>query len=162
LSFEDIANKEMKEYILELLNDNIAKKTVFEILESESVKNYDILKDFIDEAKKRGAEIAIDDFGSGYSNFVNITKLNPDIIKIDGSIIKDIHIKKNKKLVELMVNFAHEFNLKTVAEFVSSKEIFEELREMGIDEYQGYYFCEPQPLEKIIKNDKIISDKPTA
>ncbi len=162
LSFEDIANKEMKEYILELLSDNIAKKIVFEILESESVKNYDILKDFIDEAKKRGAEIAIDDFGSGYSNFVNITKLNPDIIKIDGSIVKDIHIKKNRKLVELMVNFAHEFNLKTVAEFVSSKEIFEKLKEMGIDEYQGYYFCEPQPLEKIIKNDKIISDKPTA
>ena len=159
LSYDDIANEEMRNFILSSLNEKNASKIVFEILESESILNYEIVKSFIFELKKKGVKIAIDDFGSGYSNFVQLLNLEPDIIKIDSSLIKNIENPKTYKMVELMVSFATSFNLQTVAEFVSNKKIFDFVKDMGIDEFQGYYFCEPQPLENIIKKDKISSKK---
>ena len=149
LSYEDIDNKEMREFIFSLLNVQNASKVVFEILESESIQNYDVVRNFILKVKEKGAEIAIDDFGSGYSNFVHVLNLEPDIIKIDASLIKNIKEKKNYKMVELIINFAKSFNLKTVAEFVSDKEIFEMVKNLGIDEFQGFYFCKPLPFDKI-------------
>ncbi len=159
LSFEDIANRDIKLFILSLINENNAKKVIFEILESESIKDYDLVKSFIDKIKEKGAEIAIDDFGSGYSNFVNIMKLNPNVIKIDGSLIRAIKDEKNYKLVKLILSFAKEFNLEVVAEFVTDKEKFIKLKNIKIDTYQGFYFCKPEPLENIIKEDKISSKK---
>ncbi len=149
LSYDDIANKEMRNFILNSINSKNAKKIIFEILESESIQNYEEVKSFINNAKEKGIEIAIDDFGSGYSNFVRVLNLEPDIIKIDASLIKNIKELKNQKMVELIVDFAKSFKLKTVAEFVSSKEIFDIVKNMGIDEFQGFYFCEPQPFDKI-------------
>ena len=159
LSFADIENLEMREFILNSINDENSKKIVFEILESEGILNFDLVVEFINEVKKRGVEIAIDDFGSGYSNFVRILGLSPDIVKIDATIIKNLQEEKYKKIVELIIDFAQSFNLKTVAEFVSDKEKFEILKNLGIDEFQGFYFCEPKPLENIVKKDKISSKK---
>lgn len=149
LSYDDIANEEMRSFILNSINETNAKKIVFEILESESVQNYKKVRSFINKAKEKGIEIAIDDFGSGYSNFVRVLNLEPDIIKIDASLIKNIQNPKNYKMVALIVEFAKSFNLKTVAEFVSDKEIFDIAKNMGIEEFQGYYFCRPLPFDKI-------------
>ena len=155
LSFDDLVSEEMREFILNSINEQNGKKIVFEILESESVLNYELVKEFINNVKNKNVEIAIDDFGSGYSNFVRVLSLNPDIIKIDASLIKNLEDIKNKKMIELIIEFAKYFKLKTVAEFVSDKEKFDILNNLGINEFQGYYFCEPQPLENIIKKDKI-------
>ena len=159
LSYDDIVNEEMRNFILNSLNEKNASKIVFEILESESIENYELVKKFIYAVKAKGVELAIDDFGSGYSNLVQVLDLEPNIIKIDASLIKNIKEEKNYKMVELIINFAKTFNLKTVAEFVSNEEIFEIVKSMGIDEFQGFYFCEPEPLEKILKKDKISSKK---
>lgn len=92
-----------------------------------------------------GCKIAIDDFGSGYSNFEYLIKLNADYIKIDGSLIKDILINKNnQEIVITIIDFAKRQGFKTIAEFVSSKEIFEKVMELGIDYAQGYYISEPK------------------
>jgi len=148
LSFEDIENEKIKKYLLQL-NENILKHITFEILESESIKSYDKLNGFISFVKKKGAKIAIDDFGSGYSNFIQVLNLQTDFIKIDGSLVKNIRDEKYREIVKFMVEFCKRFNIKTVAEFVETKEDVEILKELGINYIQGYYFCKPVPFDKI-------------
>ncbi len=145
LSIEDILNAELIKFIKkELVENGIAHLITFELLENESIIDYDKAIDFINMVKKLGSTIAIDDFGSGYSNFEYLLKLKPDYIKIDGSCIKNIHNDKNAYLITKTINdFAHNLGIKTIAEFVHNKEVFDVLKELGIDEYQGYYFSEP-------------------
>ncbi|MEO1922993.1 MAG: EAL domain-containing protein [Nautiliaceae bacterium] len=154
LSFEDIANEDTRNLIFELLEKKSKDKTVvFEILESESIMDFDLVVDFIQKVKKENVKIAIDDFGSGYSNFVNVLSLYPDFIKIDASLVKNIkNNEKYKEIIKMLVEFSHNFNIKTTAEFVADEEIFNILMKLNIDEFQGFYFCEPKPLEEIVKN----------
>jgi diguanylate cyclase (GGDEF)-like protein len=146
LTIDDIANKDTIDYIFEQLEVyDVKDRLIFEITETEEIKNYDILIDFIKKAQAMGIKIAIDDFGTGYSNFNYMIKLTPDIIKIDGSMIKNIeHNKDSQILTKLIVNSVKEMKMKMVAEFVENKEIFEIIKEMGIDYSQGYYFSQPK------------------
>ncbi|RZV14895.1 EAL domain-containing protein [Aliarcobacter butzleri] len=126
---------------------NTAKQITFEIVESEQIENFEKINKFIKDAKSLGCKIAIDDFGTGYSNFSYIAKLNIDIIKIDGSLIKNIHIDKNIQItVSTIVNFAKALNIKTVAEYVHNKEVYECVKNLGIDYSQGYYLHKPEEL----------------
>jgi len=149
LSIQDIVNKDIVEMIEdELTKENIAHLITFEILESESITDYEKVISFISIVKNLGARIAIDDFGSGYSNFSYLLRLKPDYIKIDGSIVKNIHTDKNSYLITKTINdFAHSLGMRTVAEFVHCEEVFELLKDIGVDQYQGFYFSEP--LESI-------------
>ena len=91
LSFKDILNYDFIDYldsVLDRLKTEEKKRLVFEILESENLSDYDFLEEFVLKYKKLGIKIAIDDFGSGYSNFIRIIRLKPDYLKIDGSLIK--------------------------------------------------------------------------
>ncbi len=146
ISIEDIVNSKFIKFIEEeLVKNSIAHLVTFEILESESITDYEKVISFIDSVKKLGCTIAIDDFGSGYSNFAYLLKLKPDYIKIDGSLVKNIHNDSNSYLITKTINeFAHNLGIKTIAEFVHCKEVFEILKELGVDEFQGYYFCEPK------------------
>ena len=75
----------------------------------------------------------------------NILKLNPEIIKIDGSLIKNIDIsQESKTIVKNIVNMAKELNAKTVAEYVHSKEVFDIVKSLDIDYLQGFYLAEPK------------------
>ncbi len=101
----------------------------------------------VKKLRKTGVLIAIDDFGSGYANYAHILEIKPDFIKIDGSLIQNILTDGDSKiLVQSIVNFARELNIKSVAEYVENKEIFELLKEYGVDEFQGYYFGRPTDL----------------
>ena len=146
LTLEDITNKNISSYIVDMLKEyNIASKVVFEIVESEGIEDFAHVNSFIDIVRELGCKIAIDDFGSGYSNFEYLIKLNADYIKIDGSLIKDILINKNnQEIVITIVDFARRQGFKTIAEFVSTKEIFDRVKELGIDYAQGYYIGEPK------------------
>nr|WP_297890535.1 EAL domain-containing protein [Sulfurihydrogenibium sp.] len=118
----------------------------FEILESEGIENYEDVSGFIKEVKSYGSKIAIDDFGSGYSNFAHMLKLDVDYLKIDSSLIKNIHQDKNSQIiVQTIVGFAKKLGIKTIAEFVHNREVFEKVRELGVDYSQGYYIGEPKP-----------------
>ncbi len=147
LTLEDIKNKNISSYIIEMLKEyKIASKVVFEIVESEGIEDFDQINNFLDRARELGCKIAIDDFGSGYSNFEYLIKLNADYIKIDGSLIKDILIdKSNQEIVVTIIDFAKRQGFKTIAEFVSNEEIFNKVKELGIDYVQGYYISEPNP-----------------
>ncbi|MCB9096149.1 MAG: bifunctional diguanylate cyclase/phosphodiesterase [Arcobacter sp.] len=145
ISYEDIENADFLDFIKEMLKKyNVADKVVFEILEDENVKNYNLLISFIDEIKSLGCKVAIDDFGSGYSNFEHLLKMNVDYLKIDSSIIKNVAKDENSyKITKTIVDFAKSLNLKTIAEFVENEEIYNIIKEMGADYSQGYYFSAP-------------------
>ncbi len=147
LTIDDILNIEIQDYIFELLNKyGIGERVVFEIVESESIENFNQVVSFIRNVKEFGCKIAIDDFGTGYSNFEYLMKLEADYIKIDGSMIKNIDTDNNAKMVvETIVNFAKKMNMKTIAEFVENEEILKIVNELGIDYSQGYYFSAPKP-----------------
>ena len=146
LTVDDIIDEEIVEYICELLKKyKIGQKVVFEIVESESIENFEKVTYFIEKVKKHGCKIAIDDFGTGYSNFEYLMKLKADYIKIDGSMIKDIHNNNDARMVtETIVDFAKKMGIKTIAEFVENDEVLQVVKEIGIDYSQGYHFSEPK------------------
>ncbi len=146
LSVVDILNDDTRRYIKSVLINNreTAKRVVFEILESEGLQNYTIIKSFIDDVKSLGCKIAIDDFGSGYSNFDHIISLDVDYIKIDASMIKNIDKERESQIItKTIVNFSKELNMKTVSEYVHSLAVFNKVKELGVDFSQGYFFGEP-------------------
>lgn len=146
LTSEDILDENTLSFIEEkLLNYNFGDRVIFEIVESEGFENFEIINNFIQKVKSYGVKIAIDDFGTGYSNFEYLMKLKADFIKIDGSLIKNIDNDKNAyAVVETIVSFAKKNNLKTVAEFVSNKSIYEKVCDLEIDYSQGYFIEKPQ------------------
>jgi EAL domain-containing protein (putative c-di-GMP-specific phosphodiesterase class I) len=96
--------------------------------------------------KKYGVKIAIDDFGAGYSNFVYITKLDIDYIKIDGSIIRTIDTNITSQIItKTIIDFASQLNIQTIAEFVCNEDVFNYVKHLPLTHLQGYYFGEPSP-----------------
>ena len=148
ISYEDISDERTVRHILSLIDRyNIAKRLTFEILESESILNYDDMSAFIAIVKSKGCRVSIDDFGSGYSNFERILKLDIDYVKIDGSIIKNINSDKNSRVVtETIIHFAKKSGFKLVAEYVCDKAVNDTVIKMGIDYRQGFYIGKPQEL----------------
>ncbi|QNM87683.1 bifunctional diguanylate cyclase/phosphodiesterase [Aliarcobacter cryaerophilus] len=148
-TFEDISNEEISNYVIEKIKElNIGNRVVFEIVESEEIDDFNLINGFFSTIRGLGCKIAIDDFGSGYSNFEYLIKLDADYIKIDGSLIKDVLVSKgNENIITMIINFAKDQGFKTIAEFVSSKEILEKVKYLGVDYVQGYYIHEP--IDKI-------------
>ncbi len=147
LTVNDILDEDINKFIKDELkkNKNTAGRVVFEILESEGIENYKEVMVFIEEVKDLGCKIAIDDFGSGYSNFEHIMRLDVDYIKIDSSLIKNLPYDKNSQIItRTIVNFAKELELKTISEYVHSREVYEKGVELGVDYSQGFYFGEPK------------------
>ncbi|NOQ30130.1 MAG: EAL domain-containing protein [Helicobacteraceae bacterium] len=151
LSFLDIEDEETRAYLYNItLNCNQCHRVVIELLEDETAKDFKVIKEFIEIVKSKGVKIAIDDFGSGYSNFERLLDFQPDILKIDGSLIRDIDTNTfSRNIVETIQTFATKEGIETVAEFVHSKEIFDIVNEIGIDYTQGYYISEPKPIDKL-------------
>ena len=147
LTREDILSDELKPYLWASVHEyNVQKRLVLEIVESEGIKDIDSIEQFLNKAKNCGCRLAIDDFGTGYSNFEYLIKLGATYIKIDGSIIKNLH--KNDGAMDVtkaIVAFAKARGMQTIAEFVSSKELFDTVCALGIDYSQGYYIGEPKP-----------------
>ncbi|WP_375722977.1 EAL domain-containing protein [Arcobacter sp. KX21116] len=152
ISFDDITNTKTTKKIYDTLEENkeFVHLLEFEILESEEINNFATVTTFIDKVKSLGCSVGVDDFGAGYSNFNMLTNLNIDFVKIDGSLIKNIDTSKNQQIiVETIADFSKKFGFKTVAEFVSSEEIYEKIKELNIDYCQGYHFGKPESKDKI-------------
>lgn len=146
-SIEDLMDKETLDFLIEKVKRNHLEKRIYvEVLESEGVENFELIRDTFKYLKSYGISIAIDDFGSGYSNFSYLINLDIYLLKIDGSLIKDIaHNNGSYALVELVTMFAHKLGIKCVGEFVSDKKIYETAQKIGIDYAQGYYLSQPLP-----------------
>ncbi|MAD42463.1 MAG: diguanylate cyclase [Arcobacter sp.] len=152
VSFDDIANDETTAFIYDILEKNKEYTSLleFEILESEEISDFNEVTKFIENVKKFNCSVGVDDFGAGYSNFNLLTLLDIDFVKIDGSLIENITTSKDLEIiVSTIANFSKEFKVKTVAEYVSSEEIYEKIKELGIDYCQGYYFNRPVGYDSI-------------
>lgn len=149
LSFDDIMSSSISAYIVQMLEEkSLGPRVIFELRATEAISDYDKANKFITEIKRYGAEVAIDDFGCGFSNFSYLTSLDVDYVKIDGSLIRDIeHDTKAIIVVETIVAFAKRLNLKTIAEHVHSSAALAKVKNLGIDFSQGYYIDEPTPME---------------
>ena len=149
LSSLDIEKELTQTKLFELLDEykDYASRIVFELLEDEHVKDFNVIKNFIKKVKALGVQIAIDDFGAGYSNFERLLEFDPDILKIDGSLVKNIvNDTYSRNVVETIVTFAKKQNIITIAEYVENEEIFNILNDLGVDYSQGYYFGEPKHI----------------
>jgi EAL domain-containing protein (putative c-di-GMP-specific phosphodiesterase class I)/GGDEF domain-containing protein len=153
LSISDILEKDVVDFLIQKIYEfDIAHFLTIEITESEGIDNLEELISFIKIMKNLGTKIAIDDFGTGYSNFSYLVRLQADFIKLDGSIIQDLNRTKTAKaVVEAIVFFAKKVGIKTVAEFVSTKEIYETCKELEIDYFQGFWFDEPKNVKELKK-----------
>ena len=145
LSSVDMLNEPVKNLFLHKLSlcSNPTNLTI-EILESEGVDDYNAINPFIQEIKNYGCKLSLDDFGSGYSNYYRMLELNIDYIKIDGSIISKLPFDKNaQSVVMTIVEFAKRQGYETVAEFVSTPQILEIVKNLDIDYAQGYLLARP-------------------
>jgi len=149
LTYDNINSPSMMFYLKNRLDKYGGDRMTFEIVETEEIKDYVVVENFILMVKEYGAKVSIDDFGSGYSNFTNIIKLNIDYIKIDGTLItKLLDDKKSRNMVAGLIQFAKSIDVETIAEFVSSRELYDEVTALDVDYIQGYYFGEPKPANE--------------
>jgi len=149
ISALDIEKLSTRTKIFQLLNTHrkSASRVVFELLEDENVKDFDEIERFISKVKEYGVKIAIDDFGAGYSNFERLLKYQPDILKIDGSLIKNIETDSYSiSVVKSIVAFAKEQKIEMVAEYIENENIYTILKDLGVEYSQGYYFGKPDKI----------------
>ena len=150
VDLDDLYNADMMKLITKqlYLYRGLANRLTFEILESHEIKDYDEVALIFHQLKTFGSKIAIDDFGSGYANYVYLIKLDIDILKIDGSIIQELlhSPERTKIMLNSIIDLAEIYQYSVVAEFVSSKEIYDMVSQLDIEYSQGYYLGEPKPL----------------
>lgn len=148
MSISDMIANPLRDLIIkEIDRRKIGNRVIVEILENENLcaSNSSKVKYYIQALRERGVKIAVDDFGSGFSNFNLLLEIVPDYIKIDGEIIKRIcEDEKARKMAETIIGFAKHLGAKTIAEYVANEQIYNKCLELGIDEFQGFYLGQPR------------------
>jgi len=120
-------------------------RITFEITETAACEQLANAIDFIQKIRQLGCMVSLDDFGVGFSSFSYLKHLSADVLKIDGSFIRDIHNNHADQLfVKALVDVARGMGMRTIAEFVENKQVFELVRDLGVDYVQGYYLGQPQ------------------
>jgi diguanylate cyclase (GGDEF)-like protein len=125
-------------------NSQVASRIIVELTETAALNDFEETARFVSNLRELGCKVAIDDFGAGYTSFRNLQMLKVDMVKIDGSYVKDlVESPENQIFVRTLVDLAKNFNLKTVAEWVGSDEDAALLESFGVDYFQGFHFGEP-------------------
>ncbi len=123
----------------------------FEISEAAVFQNFEHVREFTDRVRALGCELALDDFGSGYSNFSYLKQLSFDYLKIDGALIRNIENNStDRNMVAAINQMGHTVGAKTIAEFVEEESAMQSLAELNVDFAQGYGLSMPTPLENLI------------
>lgn len=125
---------------------------IIEITESSAIADIHNAKQFLHTLKKFGCQIALDDFGVGFSSFSHLKHLDTDYIKLDGSFIRDLlKDDADRCIVEATIKIARQLGKRTVAEWVENQETLDLLRSLGVTFAQGYHIGKPAifpPLRK--------------
>ena len=130
-----------------------ASAVSIELVETEELLQEQYIK-IIQGIKALGCRISIDDFGTGYSNFSYLAKIRPDFIKIDGSLIRDIDVNaQNRSIVKGIVDLAHSLDIKLIAEYVSTPEIYAIIQQSGIEYAQGFHFGKAESCDAILAKE---------
>jgi EAL domain-containing protein (putative c-di-GMP-specific phosphodiesterase class I) len=119
-------------------------RLVLELVEDDEICDFDELKQIVEEYRACGVMIAMDDFGAGYSGLKLMSKLQPDIIKLDIALVNRVQTDRTSEvIVRAIVHACFELNITTIAEGVETYETAMRLRDMGVLFQQGYYFARP-------------------
>jgi len=148
LNFSDILNQDTFALIISELEENteLASWLTIELLEYEVLEAGESFTKNINQIRAYGVKIAIDDFGTGFANYTVFHTLPIDIIKIDGSLIKNIDTSEvSKKIVKSLLLLMQELEIETVAEFVHSQEVLDIVTDLGATYLQGFHLAEPMP-----------------
>jgi len=156
VGYEDIADPDLLDFLYKKLETfPQPQRVIFEILESDFIEDFNIVSSFVNKIRTFGCRVAIDDFGSGYSNIENILELNPDFLKIDGSLIKDIDSSPvSLTIVQNVVKLARDLKIKTIAEYVHNEEVCSIVKSLQIDYMQGFYTGEPFPAHELLLKEE--------
>jgi len=159
LSGQSIGDRTFHQHLLKSIKlaQFDVRKLCFEITETAAITNFGDAKVFIDEVRRLGAKVALDDFGAGVSSFSYLKTLPVDFLKIDGQFITDL---LDDKLDEAAVRCFHDVakvvGVRTIAEFVEREDVLTALREIGIDMAQGYLVHRPEPIENLVSTFRMI------
>jgi EAL domain-containing protein (putative c-di-GMP-specific phosphodiesterase class I)/GGDEF domain-containing protein len=132
--------------VAELMERDPAKKgmLILELLERDNPSDLEGAKEFIERARSLGCLIAIDDFGSGYANFMNLLFMGADIVKLDGQIVSGaLTDERIHGLIEGVVGFCRRSGAKVVAEWIETSDSADRMKALGVDYMQGFYFGRP-------------------
>jgi EAL domain-containing protein (putative c-di-GMP-specific phosphodiesterase class I) len=133
-------------------------RITFEITETAACEQLNVAIEFIRKIRALGCQISLDDFGVGFSSFSYLKHLNADLLKIDGSFIRDIHNSKSDQLfVKALVDVARGMGMQTIAEFVENEQVFRRVMSLGVDYVQGYYLGKPS-AELVDQSDNKVFD----
>lgn len=129
--------------ITELLeqNSDLTSRLLVEITETVALNDLDSTVKFVNRLKELGCQVALDDFGAGYTSFRNLKLLDIDMVKIDGSFCRHlVDNRENQYFVRSLIDLAKKFDLKTIAEWIEEPSDAELLKSWGIDYLQGNLF----------------------
>jgi len=127
---------------------DVAPRLIVELTETAALIDIEESMRFVSRIRTLGARVAIDDFGAGYTSFRNLQALKVDMVKVDGTFVKDLaESRDNQIFVSTLVSLARNFNLSTVAEWVGSERESGILRGYGVDYFQGIHYGAPSIAE---------------
>ena len=128
-----------------------AERVSFEITETAMINNLETARHFMSRVRAAGHQLILDDFGTGLSSFNYLKQLPIDVLKIDGSFIRQLKDSPvDRVIVESINEISHRLGIRTVAEIVEDAETLEIVRAIGIDHAQGYAIGRPLPLDNMI------------
>jgi diguanylate cyclase (GGDEF)-like protein len=135
--------QEFVEYVA--ANKSVAGRLIVELTETAALHHFEENARFVSQLRAMGVKVAIDDFGAGYTSFRNLQMLHVDVVKIDGSYVKDLsESPENQVFVRTLTGLAKNFNMRVVAEWVGSEADAALLQSFGVDYFQGFFFGEPE------------------
>ena len=155
LSGQSVGDRAFHRHVIDALaqaGSALCRRICLEITETAAVTNMADAALFIEQVRTLGVRIALDDFGAGASSFGYLKTLKVDLLKIDGSFIRDlIDDPLDDAAVRCFVDVARVVGVKTVAEFVDRPEVLQRVREIGIDHAQGFLLHRPEPIENLFR-----------
>jgi EAL domain-containing protein (putative c-di-GMP-specific phosphodiesterase class I) len=142
----------------ELLAGLPLDRVVLELSEHEQVQDYAALAATLDPLRARGMRLAIDDVGAGFSSLRHIVITNPDVIKMDRSIVSGLDTDPIlARLAQSLVEFAHSFDICVIAEGVETAAEHRVLRQLGVDGGQGWLFGRPGPADLLVDAGTVLA-----
>lgn len=120
-----------------------------EITESIKLEKAPYIIKMLKDLRKTGVRISIDDFGTGYNCLKYLQELEFTSLKIDRAFVANLENDRGRMLIDSIISLGHRMGVKVIAEGTETVEQCEQLKEMGCDMLQGYYFCKPVPAERL-------------
>jgi diguanylate cyclase (GGDEF)-like protein len=150
LSARSVGNQAMVNYIIEQagLNGIDPARVCFEMAEMSVTANLTAATSFMLTLRACGFRFSLDDFGNGLSSFTCLKKLPIDYLKIDGALVRDFMFDPvDRAMVRAINELGHLLGKQTIAKYVESLEVVDELKKIGVDHVQGYFYSQPQSLD---------------